>query len=71
MAGLKKTHRQFRAVMREYKARELRRDNQLSQARATVEALWWFIENVGPDDPSRTDIFFELRANVFDALRSH
>lgn len=26
-----------------------------------VEALWWFIENVAPDDTERTTLFFLLR----------
>lgn len=26
-----------------------------------TEALWWFIENVGPDDADRSDYFFYLR----------
>lgn len=29
-----------------------------------TSALWWFIENVGPDDPARTDVFFYLRERV-------
>ncbi len=27
-------------------------------------ALWWFIENIAEDDPSRTEIFFYLRERV-------
>lgn len=26
-----------------------------------AEALFWFIENIGDDDPIRTDVFFYLR----------
>ena len=29
-----------------------------------VDALWWFIENISPEDPDRTDLFFELRRRV-------
>ena len=29
-----------------------------------VRALWMFIEDVGPDDPERTDRFFALRQRV-------
>lgn len=30
----------------------------------TQEALWWFIENVGTDDPARTELFFYLRERM-------
>ena len=29
-----------------------------------VLALWWWIENVTEDDPSRTETFFYLRERV-------
>lgn len=30
----------------------------------TLNALWWFIENVEQDDPDRTELFFYLRERV-------
>lgn len=33
-------------------------------ARKLVRDLWWFIENVTPDDPTRDDKFFKLRERV-------
>lgn len=29
-----------------------------------VNALWWFIENVGDDDPNREAMFFHLRERM-------
>jgi hypothetical protein len=53
------THAQFRAMLEASDA-----SNPTERA---LEALWWFIENVGPDDPARADIFFELREIVREA----
>ena len=35
-----------------------------------VHALWWWIENVTVDDPSRTETFFYLRERVHIYLES-
>ena len=29
-----------------------------------AQALWWFIENAGDDDPIRTPLYFDLRERV-------
>lgn len=76
MSGIKKTHQLFRAIVRQddidngcqhwknyedamYAARD---------ARHALRAAFWYIENVGEDDPARTDIFFELRELMRGAL---
>lgn len=76
MAGIKKTHQQFRAAMRGHAEDEgsqhwadyrAARDAAHS-ARKALAAVWWFVENVGEDDKARTDIFFELREIVRGVL---
>jgi hypothetical protein len=69
MSGLKKTHQQFRAVLRDHVKDEDRRHwhdyrsarDAAKKARLALLAAFWYIENVGEDDPAKTDIFFELR----------
>jgi hypothetical protein len=41
---------------------------QLKQCEETLLACWYFIENVGDDDPERTNKFFELRVKVREYL---
>lgn len=31
-----------------------------------AQALWWFIENVSDDNPSRTEVFFYLRGRMME-----
>ena len=60
-----KTYRTYLAVRREFE-REHRpawRFSNLATLRA-LHAAWWFIENVPDDDPSRNDIFFDVRELV-------
>lgn len=61
--ALKKTHAQFRDALNAWDAEHRPPLNYIDTRRA-LHACWWFIENVGPDDPARTDIFFELREMV-------
>ena len=72
MAGLKKTHVQFRASLRMWEEDEPRPEGELArdawETRKALYAAWWFIENVGEDDPARTDIFFEVREIAREAL---
>lgn len=56
--ALKKTHAQFR------QAKDLFDEICSSPTERALSLAWWFIENVGPDDPARNEIFFELRAIV-------
>jgi hypothetical protein len=56
--ALKKTHAQFR------QAKALFDEICPFPAERALSLAWWFIENVGPDDPARNEIFFELRAIV-------
>lgn len=67
--ALKKTHAQFRQAAAFFDENTtLRPSRQIPFAvdRALFLA-WWFIENVGPDDPARNEIFFELRTIVRQA----
>ncbi len=62
MAGLKRTHLQFRAALRDHDFDN--RFNTIPEWKAASRAAfaaWWFIENVTNDDPARTDLFFEIR----------
>ena len=65
----RKTHRQFRAALREHDGLSENRicwaNHRL--AKRAAYAAWWFIENVTEDDPSRNDIFFEVREIVRSA----
>jgi hypothetical protein len=67
--ALKKTHAQFRQAAAFFD--ETHRSPSITpDPFATKRALdlsWWFIENVGPDDPARNEIFFELREIVRNA----
>ena len=38
----------------------------MGDERALIQALWRFIEDVPPDDPTRTDKFFALRERIRD-----
>lgn len=65
--ALKKSHRDFRAALRQWVI-----DNPLALewqnqwvARRALFAAWWFIENVSADDPARSDIYWELRPIVY------
>jgi hypothetical protein len=51
--ALKKTHRDFRAAyaMSEGKSLLIRH----------LDAMWWYMENVSPEDTARNDIYWELR----------
>ncbi|TYO65473.1 hypothetical protein FXV83_16185 [Bradyrhizobium hipponense] len=67
--ALKKTHAQFRQAAALYDETHLAPSmtpNPFAKERALFLA-WWFIENVGPDDPARNEIFFELRGIVREA----
>lgn len=33
-----------------------------------AHALWWFIENIGDDDPIKSRVFFHLRERVRESI---
>jgi hypothetical protein len=68
--ALKKTHRQFREAMALFDEAHVSPSITPDPfaARRALSLTWWFIENVGPDDPARNEIFFELRPIVRAAL---